>query len=130
MTIEEQLTKLDRLKTEWQASEKAAKDAKSAYKSYEYDLYAILRAAKIQSVRHDGNQFIRRSTTYGQVSDRVAFDQWLYETDQVDEFLEPEPRKLRLNELARHLIETKADPADWPPGFTSYNQDYIARQKG
>lgn len=132
MTLDERLAELGRLKRAMKAAEKAASDAKEAYKQYEWDTVQVMVDRKVPSLRIEGDGlYVRKSTTFGHVNDEEAFVEWLRETEQDDEFLErPKAKKRLLNELVRDLTERGIPEDQWPPGLTTYTRDYVSLQEG
>lgn len=133
MTIEERLARIGELKDALDAAETAKTNAKIELDRFTAETIEYMRTGEhaIGGTRVNGDLYVPKTTTFGNVHDEDAFLAWLEETEQEDDFLaERKPVRARLSELVRDLQKRGVPEDQWPPGLGYYTKDYIARTKG
>lgn len=123
MELSERLEHLRWLKERSSRSSQIADERAARYKEFEADTFHYMKRNGLDGVTAVGFRFEPRATVLSSVNNLDEFEDWLRTEGLEEEFLRPEPRKARLNELVRERLDNQQD---FPPGVTAYAREYIS----
>jgi hypothetical protein len=124
--FKEELAELARLKARKAETAAAAEAAARDLYHYEQRLWEQMeRVGNNGSSWSDLGTFSRKSTIYGQITDRDAFIEWARE-EGLDDVVKMVEEKGRLNEIIRDRLDTQQE---LPPGTSFYEKRYISYTK-
>lgn len=124
--FKDELEQLARLKARKAQTAADAKIAAADLERYEQELWERMEGVNADSRAYgDIGSFVRKSTVYGQITDRDAFVEWAKEQG-LDDVVQVVEQKGRLNEIVRDRLDTQQE---LPPGVSFYEKRYISHTK-
>ena len=121
--LKDKLLKFKELKETYKMYDKLRSDAKRDLDVYQARLHSEMEEHGLESVKHDGFNYVSKTTVYGHVRDLEAFMDWCRRNELDDIYLSVTEEKQRVNELVRQALDSSTE---LPDGVTFVPRQYIS----